>query len=42
MNVLDMEAHMVLLLVTKLAPSVRVVVWIREAGSGPPTHVTSQ
>jgi hypothetical protein len=39
MNVLDMEADMVPALVTKLTLSVRVAVWIRETGSGPPTHV---
>jgi hypothetical protein len=39
MNVLDMEADMVPPLVTKLRLSVRVAVWIRETGSGPPTHV---
>jgi hypothetical protein len=39
MNVLDVEADMVPPLVTKLTLSVRVAVWIREPGSGPPTHV---
>jgi hypothetical protein len=39
MNVLDMEADMVPPLVTNLTQSVRVAVWIRETGSGPPTHV---
>jgi hypothetical protein len=39
MNVLDMEADMVPPLVTNLTLSVRVAVWIREPGSGSPTHV---
>jgi hypothetical protein len=39
MNVLDMAADRVPLLVTKLALSVFVAVWIRESGLGPPTHV---
>jgi hypothetical protein len=39
MNVLDMEADIVPPSVTKLTLSVRVAVWIREPGSGPPTHV---
>jgi hypothetical protein len=39
MNVLDMEANMVPPLVTKLTLSVRVAVWIRKPGLGPPTHV---
>jgi hypothetical protein len=39
MNVLDMEADMVPSLVTKLTLPVRVAVWIRETGSGTPTHV---
>jgi hypothetical protein len=34
-----MEADTVHHLVTKLTLSVRMVVWIRETGSGPPTHV---
>jgi hypothetical protein len=39
MNVSDMEADMVPPLMTKLTLSVRVAVWIREPGSGPPAHV---
>jgi hypothetical protein len=39
MNVLNVEADIVPPLVTKLTLSVSVVVWIRESGSGPPTHV---
>jgi hypothetical protein len=34
-----MEADIIALLVTKLVLSVHVAVWIREPGSGPPTHV---
>jgi hypothetical protein len=36
---LEVEADMAPSLVTKLTLSVRVAVWIRETGSGPPTHV---
>jgi hypothetical protein len=39
MNVLDVEAEIIPPLVTKLTLSVRVAVWVREPGSGPPTHV---
>ena len=39
MNVLDVVADHGSSLVTKLALSVFVAVWIRESGLGPPTHV---
>jgi hypothetical protein len=39
MNVLDMEADIVLPLMSKLTLSMRVAMWIPESGSGLPTHV---